>query len=224
MSHFIGLVFVNTEKSDLDVMLEPFDEQTNDEKYVEFTDCTEEIQEKFDSLPEKDERLDKDGKPWPYLCDKEHYPTFESLAEDWFGYRKNSDGIYGYTSNPDAKWDWYSIGNRWDGYLYGKDGKDHNQLKFDEVDWDRMFKEVEEKYTNYKGEEETYISTHVPFCLVDTDGTWHERGQMGWFGISFDEKEGDVWNEEVKTYVSQLAKKSDEERDAIVVYAVDFHI
>jgi hypothetical protein len=47
---------------------------------------------------------------------------------------------------------------------------------------------------------------------------------MGWFGISFDEKEGDVWGEEVKTYVSQLAKKSDEERDAIVVYAVDFHI
>lgn len=224
MSHFIGLVFVNTEKSDLDVMLEPYDEQTDDEKYVEFTDCTEEIQEKFDSLPEKDERLDKDGKPNPYLCDKEHYPTFESLAEDWFDYHKNADGIYGYTNNPNAKWDWYAIGNRWSGYLFGKDGQEHNELKFDDVDWDEMFKDRIETYINFEGKEETYNYHHIPFCLVDTDGTWHEKGEMGWFGVSVNDKEEDAWCDEVKTYVKHLSEKSEEERNAIVVYAVDFHI
>jgi hypothetical protein len=224
MSHFIGLVFVNTEKDNLVDLLAPYDEQTDDEQYVEFTDCTEEIQEKFDSLPEKDERLDKDGKPYQYLCDKEHYPTFESLAEDWFGYRKNADGIYGYTCNPDAKWDWFAIGNRWDGYLYGKDGKEYNQLPLDDVDWEKMFKKVEETYTNYKGEEETYISSHVPFCLVDRDGYWHEKGEMGWFGMSYGDKDQDVWDDEVKTYVKHLTELPGGERKAIVVYAVDFHI
>jgi hypothetical protein len=224
MSHFIGLVFVNTEKDTLVDLLAPYDEQTDDEQYVEFTDCTEEIQEKFDSLPEKDERLDKDGKPYQYLCDKEHYPTFESLAEDWFGYRKNADGIYGYTCNPDAKWDWFAIGNRWNGYLYGKDGKEYNQLPLDDVDWEKMFKKVEETYTNYKGEEETYISSHVPFCLVDRDGYWHEKGEMGWFGMSYGDKDQDVWDDEVKTYVKHLTELPGGERKAIVVYAVYFHI
>ena len=224
MSHFIGLVFVNTYEDNLDEMLEPYNEQTENEQYLEVTDCTDEIQERFDSLPEKDDRLDENGKPWPYLCDKEHYPTFESLAEDWFGYRKNADGIYGYTCNPDAKWDWYAIGNRWDGYLYDKNGKEYNRLPFDDVDWEKMFKKVEETYTNYKGEEETYISSHIPFCLVDTDGTWHEKGEMGWFGMSYGDKDEDVWGDEVETYVKHLAEKPEEERKAIVVFAVDFHI
>ena len=70
MSHFIGLVFVNTDETNVDVLLEPFDEQTDDENYCVFEDCTDEIQEKFDNLPEKDDRLDDDGKPWPYPCDK----------------------------------------------------------------------------------------------------------------------------------------------------------
>ena len=213
MSHFIGLVFVNTMESGLDMMLEPYDEQTQDEDYIVFEDCTEEIQEKFNSLPDKDERLDSDGKPWKYLCDKEHYPTFESLAEDWFGYRKNADGIYGYSHNPDAKWDWYAIGNRWDGYIIGKDGGNHNSLEFDKVDWDKMF--VPEDGDTWN---------RIPFCLVDTDGTWHEKGEMGWFGMSFGDKDEDVWGKEVKTYIQQLTELPEEEREAIVVYAVDFHI
>ena len=69
MSHFIGLVF---EKNiDLETMLAPYDEQTDDERYTVFEDCTDEIQERFDSLPEKDERLTPEGEPYPYPCDKE---------------------------------------------------------------------------------------------------------------------------------------------------------
>ena len=213
MSHFIGLVFVNTMESGLDMMLEPYDEQTQDEDYIVFEDCTDSIQEKFNSLPDKDERLDENGNPWPYPCDKEHYPTFESLAEDWFGYTKNADGIYGYSHNPDAKWDWYAIGNRWNGYIIGKDGGNHNSLDFDKVDWDKMF--VPEDGDTWN---------RIPFCLVDTDGTWHEKGEMGWFGMSFDDKDEDVWGSEVKTYIQQLTELPEEEREAIVVYAVDFHI
>lgn len=224
MSHFIGLVFVNSNENDLDFVLAPYDEQTDDENHLMFEDCTEEIQQKFDSLPEKDERLDENGKPWPYPCDKEHYPTFESLAEDWYGYRKDEEGVYGYTHNPNAKWDWYAIGNRWSGYIFGKDGKEHNECYFDEVDWDKMFEGVEETYTDYNGEEKTYIDSHIPFCIVDTDGYWHERGEMGWFACVSNEKDKDAWDEEVKTYIKHLSELPKEEREAIAVYAVDFHI
>lgn len=224
MSHFIGLVFVNTYEDNLDEMLEPYNEQSEDENYCVFEDCTDEIQERFDDLPEKDDRLTDDGKPWPYPCDKEHYPTFETLAEDWFGYRKNADGIYGYTHNPDAKWDWYAIGNRWDGYLYDKNGKECNLLPFNNVDWEKMFAPIKKTYTDFEGKEQTYTDTHIPFCLVDTDGNWHEKGEMGWWCCVSNEKEKDVWDEEVKMYVKHLTELPEEERKPIVVYAVDFHI
>lgn len=222
MSHFIGLCFVYGGESMLEENLAPYNEQ--DEDYCIFEDCTQELEEKFASLPEKDERLTPEGEPYPYPCDKEHYPTIKDLAEDWFGYRKNENGVYGYTHNPDAKWDWYAIGNRWSGYLLGKDGHEYNELKFDDVDWEKMFTPVEKTYTNYKGEEETYEDVHIPFCLVDTDGGWHERGEMGWWACVSNEKDADTWEEEVKSYIKSLQEKSAEERDDLMVYAVDFHI
>ena len=213
MSHFIGLVFVNTVETDLDTMLEPFDEQTEDQRYIEFVDCTDEVREIFDKLPDKDERLDSEGNPWKYPRDREHYPTIESLAEDWFGYRKNSDGIYGYTCNPNAKWDWYAIGNRWNGYLLDKNGHEYNQMPFDDVDWVNMFVPREDSDWN-----------RIPFCLVTTEGEWHERGDMGWWAVVSDEKDEDTWGGEVNSYVASLLELPEEERKNIVVYAVDFHI
>lgn len=47
--------------------------------------------------------------------------TFEEYALDYCGYREEN-GKYGYFYNPDAKWDWYSIGGRWNGMLRLKDG------------------------------------------------------------------------------------------------------
>ena len=55
---------------------------------------------------------------------------FEYYCEEVCGYQK-VDGRYGYWHNPDAKWDWYSYGGRWNGMLrlkpggtgtYGEDG------------------------------------------------------------------------------------------------------
>ena len=35
------------------------------------------------------------------------------------------------------------------------------------------------------------------FALVTPDGVWHERGEMGWFGMVANEKEQDDWEREV---------------------------
>jgi len=51
---------------------------------------------------------------------------YESAIEwirDWFGYVYNSElQSWGYYHNPNAKWDWYSIGGRWSGFFILKDG------------------------------------------------------------------------------------------------------
>lgn len=221
MSHFIGLVFVDTETNNIDNILAPFNEQ--DDNYSEFIDCTEEVEDEFANLPEKDERLREDGTPYPYPKDKEHYPTIEALAKDWFGYVKEGDE-WGYLSNPNAKWDWWSEGNRWSGYIFGKDGGGHDCLEFDEVDWEKMFTSVKKTYENYKGEVVEYDDNHIPFCYVDMDGHWAEKGEMGWWAIVSNEKEPETWEKEVKGFVKHVQEMPVYVRKNILVYAIDFHI
>lgn len=210
MSHFIGLVFVDTETYNIDDILAPFNEQ--DDNYCEFVDCTEEVREKFESLPEVDERLDEDGKPHPYPCDLAHYPTIDALAKDWFGYVKEGDK-YGCVYNPNAKWDWWAQGNRWGGYIFRKDGGRHDCLEFDEVDWDKMLSDDNEDGYD-----------HIPFCYVDMDGHWAEKGEMGWWAVVFNEKEPETWEEEVKGFVKHVQEMPEYVRKNILVYAIDFHI
>ena len=49
MSHFIGLVFLHP-AADLDQVLEPFNEQN--EEYMEFNDCTDEVKAKWKEVPD----------------------------------------------------------------------------------------------------------------------------------------------------------------------------
>ena len=137
---------------------------------------------------------------WEYEPSKEKYPTIDKLAKEYFGYRK-VNGKYGYMSNPNAKYDWYSEGGRWSGYLTNKEGNTTNCELLTEVDWDK---------------------TDTPFCFVNANGEWIERGQMGWFALVANEKKKNVWNEEFKAYVQSLL--NDEQASEIEVYAIDYHI
>lgn len=137
---------------------------------------------------------------WEYEPNKEKYPTIDKLAKDYFGYRKVA-GKYGYMSNPNAKYDWYSEGGRWSGYLTNKEGKTTNCELLTEVDWDK---------------------TDTPFCFVNDNGEWIERGQMGWFAMVANEKKKETWEEEFKAYVQFLL--NDKEASEIEVYAIDYHI
>ena len=55
----------------------------------------------------------------------EVYPSFDDFMVEYGGYtsRDEETGKYGYWENPNAKWDWYSIGGRWSGSLLLKSGK-----------------------------------------------------------------------------------------------------
>ena len=284
MSHFIGLVFVDPMENDLDTMLEPFDEQTEDPAYLEFVDKTDEVKKTFEEMPdscpstgtytrtidetdlinriwdEAPDELEEEQekafwKPynkkdyptpadiakdkeytivpdeakrnglryersyeanWEYEPSKAKYPTMKELAEGYFGYKKKGNK-YGYTHNPQAKWDWYSEGGRWGGFLINKEGNNTDCDLLTEIDWDKMFRPDKDGYDR------------IPFCFVDTYGNWHEKGEMGWFAMVANEKKKVDWHDEFKSYVkSLLAEAYDEDgnpyEDGVQVYAIDFHI
>ena len=96
----------------------------------------------------------------------------EELYESYLGDDKkrllsagllNEAGDLYETFNPDAKWDWYQIGGRWQGSLILKQGK-----------------------TGFKGTPSllTEPSEHYDGAYVRDDGEWHAVGEMGWFGFS----------------------------------------
>lgn len=83
---------------------------------------------------------------------------------------------YGYMStyNPNSKWDWFQVGGRWAGHLDGKDGQQHDVLQFKDIG----------------GEvEPTFAIVHE----TEDEVVWDERGEMGWFGVVFDEKKEEDW-------------------------------
>lgn len=56
----------------------------------------------------------------------------------------------------------------------------------------------------------------VTYALVK-DGKWYERGKMGWWGISFDEKDNDVWVREFNSLINSVP-------DDTLLTLVDCHI
>lgn len=94
------------------------------------------------------------------------------------------------TYNPKSQWDWYSVGGRWSGSLEGKEGGE-NVLPLAQV-----------------------RSDFVPFAIVTPDGEWHEKGKMGWFGMSSGDK--DDWEPTAKALMEK-------HKDSVAVL-VDCHI
>lgn len=129
-------------------MLDPFDENTENPRYLEFQDMEEELSAEYETgttekirTPEGamllpwDERFRKPGSfgvgsdthDVPADCErvqipfKDEYPTFEAFCSDYHGYeRDEKTGRVGYWRNPNEKWDWWTVGGRW---------KDHFKLK-----------------------------------------------------------------------------------------------
>ena len=164
MSHFSVCVIVpddgvvnnihaNNLEDHLIPVLAPFDEQTEEEKYREFEDRTEEAKADFENDtmrvvrfpdgsihsiyddafnksffieedriyafgPNRDRKSKlqtEESKALELVTDypvKSWYPSFEAYCNEHRGFVKVSDGRWGYTCNPNAKWDWWQIGGR----------------------------------------------------------------------------------------------------------------
>jgi hypothetical protein len=146
-----------------------------------------------------------------------HYQTSpDNLTElarhmrDWCGSGGGVDeqGLYRLsTYNPQSKWDWWVIGGRWNGEVRSAPGNDETGFNFG-----REYHQLPENMLPVK-ELQAPLSC---FALVTPDGEWHERGEMGWFGMVANEKEQDDWEREV----ADILQKHQED----ILVGVDCHI
>jgi hypothetical protein len=118
-------------------------------------------------------------------------------------------GTHASTYNPKSKWDWWRIGGRWDGSLFGED-----VAKARRTDGGFNFSPTNQELRNNSRIVSDLPVDFTPFAILTPDGEWHERGRMGWWGIVSDE--ADEWPSQAKTLLEA-------HKDHLAV-AVDCHI
>lgn len=213
MSHFVGLCFGEYWDTDL----EQYSEDLEVDGYIEYTK-EEAIKEVIRNRPKiymnaisamRDSSLSSQQQEYyQNIIDKGPSITEEDAWKEvleW-GYELDEDDNLISHYNPNSKWDWYCVGGRWNGFLVLKERKEDgsiievNEAYFNEIDWDYM------KEWN-----------RIPFCFVDEDGEWYEKGEMGWFAITTNEMAEDTWRTSFEDYINTV-------KDDCLVTVVDFHI
>jgi len=102
-------------------------------------------------------------------------------------------GTYRSTYNPKSKWDWYRVGGRWDGTIQQKESqrRDKKDGGFNFAD------EHEQVVHNWAPIKHLLRIKEIPFGIITPDGEWHERATMGFWAMTSDDKDKDVWEREV---------------------------
>lgn len=169
-------------------LLAPFDEDRKVPPYVCYSlqeaagDIEREIRRFRQILERQDpdydlarcrQRLDELGRTTPEARYREYLGGHE---------RFNERGEPISTANPAARWDWYVIGGRWDGWLNDRKSKSGSLAD------------------NMATTGEAIVRGKIPHALVTPDGRWHERGQMGWFAVLLSENEG--WDAEARSILA----------------------
>lgn len=197
MSHYAVAVF-HREDQDIDELLAPYDENIDVEPYIQYT--------RDEAIKEGKERYKNE----PNMTDADYYNQIAAMYDSDM---IDDEGNLLTTYNPDSKWDWYRIGGRFsdlletyttvsewfDGYSDSAKVKNidfaGNLEIYDEsiVEWDDIMNNIantwytKEYYQEYYDSAEDYARRNSEFntlAVVLPDGSWHEKGSMGWFGLS----------------------------------------
>lgn len=218
MSHFCVYVFQDKNSKSIEVMLAPYDENIElDKPVVKYT------RQSAIEYVRKDHAHYKETIYKEYLTDPIAYEEKYGKNEVHINYLKNEfpkmltwtdDECYEYikedfdddmiaengdlltTYNPKSKWDWWARGGRWLDTLVLTDGSHVSETDISELDKEK---------------------TLCPFAFIDTNGEWHERGEMGWFACVKNELAADIWEKEYKQYLNSLS-------DDVTITIIDCHI
>lgn len=251
MSHYLVGVIVDDIShftSQVEEILAPYDENMKVEPYISKTKA-ELIADGRAHKEDYSHRDSKDIQDWmkPYLKANTDEELYKLEIEDYKEDKIDKDGNVLSTYNPKSKWDWYSIGGRWnDGnnVIQIKDLKLYNEIddvtrKMYEEAWhcfetntelsEEVLNKLFDGFNMWKGS--YYIerygtcdnwikqnTSNLPYAFVDANG-WYEKGQMGWFGCD------NATQESIDSY-TEFAEKyftADENKDKYIVW-VDCHI
>jgi hypothetical protein len=154
----------------------------------------------------------KEAKELDALAETGGSEAQRDAIQDWYGGDWDGDGNLFHVYNPDAKWDWYSVGGRWTGYLKLKKGA-HCELgesgvsqprpkgrvadiaKVKDIDWDGMKaalrKSAEKRWADYQtaladGKE---ISPYFQFGVAKDESREHfieRQGTAATFAVLHD--------------------------------------
>lgn len=220
MSHFPVLIIGD----DIEEKLAPYDENIRVEPYIDIK-RKEVLKKKKEIEREVNKASEKESKEKSYLQDykngKIEKMSLEEFAKSWYGQELDEEGNLLTTYNPDSKWDRHEIGGRWSGELLLKNGEKVNQSRFGEISWKGMLCDIEkaghlsghwDKTMNgqalYKPEhyreryktKRAFIERNMKFttfAVITQDGRWHEKGEMGYWGMSSDtDKDAEKWGSE----------------------------
>ena len=181
--------------------------------------------ELFAAHPERmspDPMCGKYGEAWwtdPGLIS--HRPAHVKLGDPYTdGGGCQGTGVVTTTYNPRSQWDWWTIGGRWTGALTkydpeqdprnretcrscGGSGKSPSALRGSspcaqckgtgtDVKWPTEWVDHEGDVIECSKVDRDF----VPFAYLLPNGEWHERAEMGWFGMTSNDKRPDLWAEE----------------------------
>ena len=140
MSHYAVLV-IHKEDQDIEKLLAPYNENLEVEPYLKYKhdDAIEMIKEEYASFND-------------FFKDYSEEELLEWFTREYSSYLLKNGDIYT-TYNPNSKWDWYSIGGRFDGKLDLTDegieaaiNYEHNPQWFKDLPREEQIEEV--KWTN----------------------------------------------------------------------------
>lgn len=212
MSHFMITVALPSEveaseaalQKSLEEALAPFEEELETPRYVEYT--------KAELIAKGRKRIEdyRTGLYAEYLADpagylekyshnahhcryiSEEFPEKltwnddQVYADQLTWYEPEDIGAEGevYSDrNPNAQWDWYSVGGRWQGKWRFKSKPDYEYLQ-SHVSWG-VNKDEHELATDCGRVDDIAAETiDSAWGYLNLDGKWIEKGKMGWFGFS----------------------------------------
>lgn len=218
MSHFVGFVFGNN----VNELLAPYNENMEVNPYIAYTkdEAVDDIKRRHTNNYEYAIKFVDSHKNPTTDLEKEQLERankiiekglFISYGDAWkeaknLGYEIDEDENLMSTYNPNSKWDWYCEGGRWGAWLLikekGEDGKPLNVISAtkEEIDWDAMLEE-----------------DRIPFCFVTENGDWHESASMGWWAMTTNNKDENVWRKEFLDYLESV-------ENGVEITVIDFHI
>lgn len=259
MSHFVVLV-TRTDEEPLEEQLEPFYEQGEEgdyfmekEYYLERDEKEVEdwIRQEIDTYESRINNRDtsEDNKDWfkQELRKLKRINKMQSLDEKMKALQKyeggglDEEGLY-WLNNPNAKWDWWVEGGRWNKWLVKKDGTRCNRCLVGEIDFDGMKRAEIEDHSKYYDKEivkakeeerkpffygfentptkEEWVAKFKPWIspyAVLHEGEWMGKGEMGWWGIDDPNCSDEEWEEKFQDFIKELAPQTE-------ITVVDCHI
>lgn len=223
MSHFLVGVFSH-DTEDVDELLVPYNEQ--DEAYCELIPADDEDQraarDAYENREDKDESFEDFIWSYDCLCENEDGELCHFLNPnakwDWYdadGGRWAHCGMYRLKAgeepdefnrvtvsqidfSPDMD-KYHEAEIFWDEYVMGHNKGDEKYAHvFYLPEYYLSRYETKEKYAEY------FADVQRPYAFITPDGTWHETGSMGWFGMdSTDRQTMDTYEAEWKQAVAQ---------------------